>query len=278
LLALLGVVMLLGLSPSATAEARVGFCGKPVVRDYERPLKALPPVEALPEQLPFAPGVSARVSRFGAERLMYLGDSPYYYLSVPESAGRVELNWTVRVLTSRVEAGSPAITPVAETTTSVGAVSSGSAASIVGGPLSERGSFRIDVTFSNQKGEILGSYAEYVQAVPRTFQVRLGLSRQTVRPGGTVKARLENLGTESIGYGYPYSLERYRDGGWVPIPRGPFLMPLFHAPPGTASRCDAIRIPERAAAGVYRVGKTAMIVSPPRRRARVVGETFRVVR
>lgn len=209
---------------------------------------------------------------------MHLGTSPAYRVSVPSDSAPVELNWTVRVLTSRVEAGSPAITPVAETTTSVGTVSSDSAASIVGGPLSERGSFRIDIAFSNQKGEILGSYAEYVQAVPRTFRVRLGLSRQRVRPGGTVRARLENLGTELIGYGYPYSLQRYHDGRWVSIPQGPFLLPLFHAPPGTASRCNAIRIPERAAAGLYRVGKSAMAFLPPRRRARVVGETFRVVR
>jgi hypothetical protein len=269
--------MLLGLFSSA-AEARAGFCGKPVVHNYERPLRGLPAVEALPEQLPFAPGVSARVSRY-SERLVYLGGAPYYYLSVPESAGRMELNWTVRVRVSRVEAGSPAIEPVAETTTSVGAVSSGAAASIVGPVLSERGSFRVDVAFSNQKGELLGSYAEYVQAVPRTSRVRLGLSRQAVRPGGTVKARLENLGTESIGYSYAYTLERYRgDGRWVLIPQHLFSQPLLHAPPGRASQCDAIRISERAAAGLYRVRKQAITSFLPRWRERVVGETFRVVR
>lgn len=257
------------------AKARP-LCASPIVRDYEAPLRALPPASPLPRQLPFAPaGLAAWTLRGSGENLVYAGTAAGLVLSA--TGGPAQPDWTVRLVVSRPAVDGSASTPVAETLTRVESVQPGYSMMITVGPLGEAGTFRIDTTFSDQAGNTLGSYFEYVQVVPETLQVRLALSRRVIPPDGTLKMRIENLGTTHIGYGYPYGLERYLDHHWQPVPGpGPFLLPLLGLQAGRAGVCQTVEIPKGAKPGLYRVRKGIQPDFGRPAEAKIVGKTFRI--
>lgn len=193
------------------------------------------------------------------------------------TGGPVQLNWSVKLAVSRPAADGSASTPIAESVIRVESVQPGYLSPVIAGPLEETGTFRIDTTFSDQAGNTLGSYFEYVQVVPNVLQVRLALNRRVIPPGGTLKMRIENLGTQPIGYGYPYALERYQDHHWQPVPGpGPFLMPLLGLQGGRAGVCQAVQISKGAKPGLYRVRKSIRPGIWQKTKAKILGQTFRV--
>ncbi|HEY5052917.1 MAG TPA: immunoglobulin-like domain-containing protein [Solirubrobacterales bacterium] len=94
-----------------------------------------------------------------------------------------------------------------------------------------------------------------VVAVPPPFKVRLGVDRGSVRPGGQLRVRVEDLGTEDVVYGLAYELARWEGGSWVKQRTGPFFKSRSFVRAGTASACQGIDIPSQAAPGLYRVSK-----------------------
>lgn len=250
-----GALLVVGLAlwGLMSSAAVASSCGETVVRDYEKPLRALPLSIPLPERLPFAPPtLVAQPLREEGERLIYQGSAPGLLLRSEDS--QLELNWTARLVVSRITADG-STWPVSEKTTTFGVLPANVSVPALGDALKESGSYRVDAAFFSSSGDHLGSYFDYVQVVARTLEVRLGLTRRAVSPGGTLGMRLENLGTRPITFGFPYVLERYDGQHWKRIPQGPFLMPLRGLQAGEAGECQIVRISRDAQSGKYRVRK-----------------------
>ncbi len=76
------------------------------------------------------------------------------------------------------------------------------------------GFYRFDIQIAGADGTELGSYSEYLRVVSPSIKVRLGLSSARVRPGQTVSARPEELGTEWLNYGEDFVVQRRSAGAW----------------------------------------------------------------
>jgi hypothetical protein len=248
------MVVLLGAlwaAPSADANA---FCEPRIVRDYEAPLRALPPASPVPSSLPFAPpGLQATPFRSTGQGLLYRGVRPS--LNLWNEGAPIELSWIVKLLVSRPAADGSVGEVVSETTGWVGEVGRSNAL-VARKALAELGTYRVDTSFESQSGEVLGSYFEYVRVVPLTRHVRLSLNRQVVSPGGSFKVRVENVGTGQVSFGLPYVLERRHEGRWLPAPqRRRFFMPRIHLGAGIAGECEVVRVFAWADPGRYRIRK-----------------------
>jgi hypothetical protein len=86
--------------------------------------------------------------------------------------------------------------------------------------------------------------------------------------------RIEDLGTEDAAYGLAYGLARWEDGSWVKQPTGPFFASRSIVRAGTASACQGIDIPSRAAPGLYRISKK--VVPELKTKSTVLKAAFRV--
>jgi hypothetical protein len=115
-----------------------------------------------------------------------------------------------------------------------------------------------------------------VPAGATAFKVRLGLNKKSVRPGGGLRIRVENLGTQDVAYGLAYELARFEKGIWIKLPTGPFFAPRFVVPAGSASSCQKVQIPRHAPPGLYRIRKVVRPAAPSGDQRRVVTATFRV--
>lgn len=256
-----GIALALALSavPAAAAAGTVNpFCGQPVLRDFTAPLDGLPPVTEPPESgmLPFAPeGVVLNAGGPSERHLVLVGYHPYYALD-KITAPSVRLGWSVKVTVSRIENG--VTSPIApEATTVIGDLGPAQSTQVIAAAApSEAGSYRVDMTFLDESGHLLGSYAGYLQAQDPRFEARLGIDRRKIKPGGKLRVRIENLGTTMIGYGYPYGLQRRKRGSWIAVPTGPFLLPLLGLPAGEAGECQVIRLAPNAPPGPYRISKS----------------------
>jgi hypothetical protein len=112
---------------------------------------------------------------------------------------------------------------------------------------------------------------------PPAFKVRLGISRTSITPGGDLRVRVENLGTESVTYGYEYRLERRRGNSWVKLPVGPFYASKLSAEGARAGPCEQVEELERKAVpGLYRISKTVWPSDASRTDARLVRAKFQV--
>jgi hypothetical protein len=126
-------------------------------------------------------------------------------------------------------------------------------------PVPDRpGFYRFDVQISDAKGTRLGAYGEYVRVVEPSVKVRLGISDRRFRPGQSLAARPEEIGTSWISFGEHFEVERRSSGGWRPYPplnTRNWNLWLGTAGPGGAGRCSHLRIPPETPAGRYRLVK-----------------------
>jgi hypothetical protein len=248
---LTGVVLAL-LAWSGNAEA--SFCGSSVARDFEAPLRSLPPENPLPKQLPFAPGIEASLGLRWGDDGRLLNSSQPFSLEL-RSETNVDLNWTVKMQVSHPSQDGSAGALVSLLSAGVSTVSAGVPVDLFQQALSP-GTFRIEVDFFDAEGSLLGSYFEYVQVVPQTLKARIAVDRQVVAPGERLRVKIENLGTEPIGYGYFYALQRYDHGRWRQAPQvDHFYASLSNLPAGRAGRCQTVPIFETAEPGRYRILK-----------------------
>lgn len=97
-----------------------------------------------------------------------------------------------------------------------------------------------------------------------------------VRPGGSVRIRLENRGAEGASYGLPFTLERRDNRRWIRLPsQGPFFLPLLGLPPGKVGEWQRVEIDGSDPPGRYRVQKRVWLGG---HRKAVIRSTFRVAR
>lgn len=111
---------------------------------------------------------------------------------------------------------------------------------------------------------------------PPRFRVRLGIDRKATSPGGKLRIRVENLGTESVAYGYLYRLARYKQGSWIHQPTGPVFGSRLYAQAGRAGKCEEIGMASDAVPGTYRISKEVWPAAYGQSKAITVRTTFQV--
>lgn len=118
--------------------------------------------------------------------------------------------------------------------------------------------YTVEISFRNAGGKLLGRFGKYFRVMKAQSNVRLKLNASTYKAGDKLYARVENLGTEYVAYGVPYSIQRFDGESWLKAPQspsGPWIMPLWVSPPGRSGHCNSFGIPADMPLGRYRVVK-----------------------
>jgi len=223
--------------------------------------------------LPFASGVQATHDPRSRvhPRLVKVGDPVRYEL---KSESNFAPNWTVAIQVSVINDDGSVGNVISVMSISVQTLSAGIPFLLTEMTFSP-GIYRIDLNFFDSVGAPLGNYFEYVEILPRTLEIDLGLSRGVVALGQTFNVRVENQGTREIFYDGQYGLERFREGRWTPVmPRiGAFGKKILLGA-GFAGLCQRVRIPAHAGAGRYRILKRISYFIKRAIKGKTVSETF----
>ena len=119
--------------------------------------------------------------------------------------------------------------------------------------------YLLTVAFRDQAGKELGEYGFYFRVVDATANARFGLSAPSYHPGGTVFARIENLGSSPVSYGAGYRIERLVGATWILAPEsptGPVPAIAYATNTGmTQDGCTGFWIPLSMPPGRYRISK-----------------------
>ncbi|HEX5714289.1 MAG TPA: immunoglobulin-like domain-containing protein [Solirubrobacterales bacterium] len=251
---------MLGSAATASAmtyEPEPPFCTPQVIEDHLKPLKRLP---RLPE-----PPASGRV-RFGPAGLhlqplpaQVTGEGQVgYKLFLQPNAPSIHPGWKVTTTLARVDWQGRAVETIERTRRRLHTIKAGRGAGVQFEIEGVPGPYRVVSVFRSKTGQRLGEYGFYFQLLPSTNSARLALNGNVYRPGQTVFSRVENLGTEAVRYGVPYSIERLQVGTWEKAPeapRGPWIMPLLYSAPGRSGPCNGFAVPPTMPSGRYRVVK-----------------------
>jgi hypothetical protein len=254
---------------AATAAGATGHrsCGPEVVLDYWAPLRTLPPVNGPPWErgLPFRGGDALRLETSTSS--VVSGSSTLGFWLTSERQGRAVTTPAIQTRTTLTQI-SAAGEPRGRERSGVQRLAPLLEGHVGGIPLSFKvgaapALYRADTYFLDRAGAKLVHYAAYFRVVPRHFDARLGLVDPSVRPGGVLRFRLENLGTRELEYGYEYSVERREAGRWIPDPSSPhgFPLPSFTVGPGLAGICESFRVPVAMDPGTYRLSKPAGLIA-----------------
>jgi hypothetical protein len=91
---------------------------------------------------------------------------------------------------------------------------------------------------------------------PPARGIKLAVSKEEVKAGEVVKARLLNFDEEKSGtYGAEFKIQRFGSTGWETdpsSPAGPWLRYLGKLQPGEAGRCYTFSVPAEQDSGRYR--------------------------
>jgi Big-like domain-containing protein len=265
--ALVAAIVALALAISAPAAGAVtyetapsAFCRATVLRDYLAPLSRLPK--------PHSPGPSGQLG-FGPRgiRLQPLppllvgGGTIGYKLFLVRGARAQHPDWTVVTTLARVNWRGRVAETHNRTRRRVRTISRTHGAGAEFRVNRYAFPYLLTVGFRDRAGRDLGEYGFYFRVVDATGTARLGLSAPTYRPGETVFARVENLGSSPVTYGAPYAIERLDAAGWARAPEsppGPWILPLYWTPGGmTENGCQGFWIPPTMPPGRYRISKEA---------------------
>lgn len=210
---LITVCIMCGLVSGGVESASADLCQAPPANPYIAALSGLPKVHTPPKtgKLPFAPAVQM-VPISGT--LLANGEDIGFLFPVDrmhqEKSRKPSLQVSVRV--SVLNRRGQVVKVVMLKTQSV----RGSETNRVG-YTTPKGThlYRVDTRFEGADGKRLGAYSQYFRSVPAKFDASITLEADTVAPGGTLVARLENLGAVWLGTGFGYSVERFDGSSWV---------------------------------------------------------------
>jgi len=256
-----------------------------MVRNYQRPLEAMPPLRAVPvtSNLPFGPpGV------FLSERAVgpIVSDRSAIGFSLSFGSPRLRpsprLDWTVVARLVRVARQERTRRRLARRIEHVARFGSHDRRRF-SFRLSGRPSlYRLEIEFRNRAGMRIGRFGRYLRVLRPRRDARLTLKATSFRPGETVSPRLENYGTESLLYGLAYSIESYDGASWaraaIDQPRPVPLIGL-RTGAGEAASCWDFTIPPHAPPGRYRFvwsGRTSRETIPAHNGSLRLTAEFRV--
>jgi hypothetical protein len=233
--------------------------------DFDAPLKGLPSLTGLPPDgiLAYAPSsVRLRMSRPRLVPANLAGSPIPYSVESQNPDAAISLNWTVRDQVSRL--GGPGTgdgVQVPDVEHQIGSLSPGGQVAVGTAAIQQPGIYLVTVVVEDAVGSVLGSYQEYARVVKPRIAVRLSAGASYVAPGGTLNVRLENRGTETVGYGEAYALDRLVKGKWVSAGgSGPTFSSQETLVAGTTNGCSRVSIPSRAVPGRYRVRKAIRLL------------------
>jgi hypothetical protein len=248
------------------------FCKREEGR-YVETLRRMPRVHLLPGsgRLPFAAS-SAHFSAITHPVVVGGGQIGYGFSSEDDEGGQ-SIGWTFRGRVVPVDGRGQAIrnAPIAERMTrSHGDLSD---LQLRFNLSSQPALYKVELTFRNRAGHLLGKYGEYVRVVKRTVNVAMRLSDSVFSPEQTLYMRVANLGTVTVHSGPEFVLEHLLGGRWTTDPASPqdvwrtSLQVLFA---GESSHCQEFEIPMSQPAGLYRLSKDgagdAQVVAEARNR------------
>jgi hypothetical protein len=257
----------------AHASGQGGFCEKPVVRELGKPLAALPKIHRLPTSghLPFAPP-AVEVQPAGLNGVLVgAGQAGVVLLT----AGSVRLDWDLHMTLVRVNHEGDRRGRVRQRNRRIRQIGDQTHKRAVGIRVSSKPSlYRFDVTIRTKAGEWLGHYSEYFRVVAKEVKVDIALSAESYPPGGTLLARMRNLGTATIFYGFELSVERWAGSEWVVDPSTPTGWPLIGLGlyGGAVGECEKVVL--GGSLGEYRINK-AYATSPVGHETMIYGR-FRI--
>lgn len=245
------------------------YCGDATVRDYAWPFSRLPAVQPLPGgSLPFGSGriAASRANITGVVAADWVSAS--YGISSSLRVDDSALGWQVRAELTQVASGGQPLRTVDVRTTSIGVLEDAQSTLVALATPSEVGIYRVDLTFADPSGAILGSYGEYLRVLPSRLQVRLGMRGGHVfHRGDKVVARLENPGTEEIAHGAGSWVERREGAQWRTLPAWEdIIVPawLRYLRAGMAAPgCISFPIGREFSPGRYRIVKVVHRVETP---------------
>lgn len=245
---------------SMPAPAAAGFCDEGVARDYARPLERMPALRGVPasHRLPFGPdGVGLFRGNQSQVMVPLLAPGRVGFAVAPQPvrAGAVlpDLDWLATVKLARVDSGGRVVRLLDWGRRRIrgGRGSGGAAVDFAGA----RGFYRLEIVFRNGRGAKLGRFGEYFRVLPASTEARLVLNAASYRPGETISACLENLGTTPLSYHLVRAIESFDGSAWTrsPIdPPAPSALVGFTQGPGAAEPLGDFTIPADAPAGRYR--------------------------
>lgn len=242
----------------AKSSPQRGYCSMPSVGGYEAPLRHLPPLYRPPidNPLPFGPQNSVLlqegVSRTG--RIVVGGGRFGYMLSDRPRSRSQQLGWAVTASLFSLSERGHSRGLLKRVNTRFRTTGEEPNISLV--LPAEAGFFRFDISFK-RRGKVLGTFSEYLRVLDPILEVRISTMRRAYRPGETLLARVENVGTESVGYGAGYSIERLTDVGWSRVGPSRTVWPRYATGlgAGEAGECMSYAIPNDLPIGRYRFSK-----------------------
>lgn len=266
-------------SPQGKKQA---FCSSErMARDFG--LAQLPRVREVPDtgDLPFGPKTVRLTSPGG--RVLPIGASFGMDLHSENYSGRTPLGWTLRGWMYVVGRDGETGREVDSAEVVVPTISAGDNFDLSLEPLRRPGLYRYDLEIVDGDGTVLGDYSAHLKVFERTFwKARLGIDRDRAGSGARVVTRVENLGTETILFGSPFSVQRLEAGDWAGVPEATpeaWTLELRVAGPGAAAACQQVPLPRDLAPGRYRIVKEVGPNPWPRgKRSYFLTAPFKVVR
>lgn len=258
-LSLLSVVLVSVSSGAGRDWVAASYCGRTILRDYEAPLRDLPPIDEfdLRKTLPFAPpGVRMGLWSYPLNegRLMAGAGSFGYQLSGPFDG--VTVDWNVSSSLMRLSAKGNVQETVAAASDTIDNLSSHSVSTLVLTAPSRPGSYRYDIDFETMEGDHLARYGRYIQVLPQRISVRLDIKRTSLRAGGVLETRVENIGTHLVEFAQRAYLQRRVGSLWQNISDGrirPGFAQRYRLGAGRSGGCLRIPLSRDLLPGRYRV-------------------------
>jgi hypothetical protein len=236
-------------------------------------LSSLPPVHELLEEKAGKELGHPDVNIYGGRpRVMSKPEEFGYGFSERDYAGPVPVDWTVTAQLWAVDGEGGTIEEVGHAGRFLKAIDAARQPYISLTPPNRRGFYRFDIRFSSHGREI-GSYSSYLELVRPEWRARLKLNRTIAHPGERILSRVESLGSETVGYGEPFSVQREEKGSWAPtrgLVKGGWFDWAGFLEPGGIGQCNELDLPADIAPGRYRIVKDVNRPRGPRKTIPVV--------
>ncbi len=240
-------------------EARYGSI---VVRSYEQPLRALVAKvgATVDRRVPFGPStIRIAASRLGDGQRLRVGGGKFGMVFVNLSRRSTgKLSWRGVASIASVDRGGQAARQLTKRSFSIPSLGAKMRRQILLPAGSMPGIYRFDLALESKDQKHHARFSDFVRVLTPKVEARLAIKRTIYRPGDSIYARVENLGSTVVRDSSEYVVEvEEPSGAWtrvgpvgVGFPRGPGL-PLG---PGRA-RCFGLQVPSGAAHGDYRLTK-----------------------
>lgn len=234
------------------------FCDSPSANPYLRHLNQLPGLPEPPEDsgLPFAPVLSLNPVR---GPLVIHGEPIGFILQTRQATTWKRSPWKVRAVFSLLAKSGQVKRVVKQ---AAGIARSSHPMNLTFTTLRKSATYRVEVMFEKRDGTFIARYGAYFRAAPPKFASRIALHSEQVGAGDKLSFRLENMGTQKIGAGYGYRIERFTGTAWEvdaslqSNKRVPRVLVILG--PSATFDCVTISIPDASSPGRYRVVKAVM--------------------